>query len=165
MMGHAPILGFFFAADIALPFLWLASAVAWLVRTSTHRGTNLYVGLLHVRHHSVLAIVLLTVLTSTLAMCLRQMRHLAEVPGDFVRMPFFILFSTLVLMPVRLLGFVRLGHLGSWGTRADAYSVGQPVLATDPGGGGGDGDPRALIPYLIASAVLVLGVAYDVLFL
>ena len=74
------------------------------------------------------------VLTSTLAMCLRQMRHLAEVPGDFVRMPFFILFSTLVLMPVRLLGFVRLGHLGSWGTRSDACSVGQPALAANGGG-------------------------------
>ncbi|WP_426563226.1 glycosyltransferase [Angustibacter sp. McL0619] len=160
MLGHAPLLAFFFIADIALPFLWLASAVAWAIRMRNGQGANLYEGLLHVRQHALVAVVLLTVLTSTLAMCLRQMRHLNEVPGDYPRMPFFILFSTLVLMPIRLLGFLRLAHVGSWGTRADAYSASQSSSGSD---GGGDGDPRALIPYLIATAVLVLGVEYDVL--
>jgi hyaluronan synthase len=172
MLGHAPMLAFFFLADIMLPFLWVASATAWGIRTSSHTGSNLYVGLLHLRHHALLAIIVLTVLTSTLAMCLRQMRHLSEVPGDFLRMPLFIMFSTLVLMPIRLFGFLRLGHVGGWGTRADAYAAGgvaalPPQRATPrptprPTPPPTDGDPRGLIPYLIASAVLLLGVAYDV---
>jgi hyaluronan synthase len=160
MLGHAPVLAFFFLSDIVLPFLWVASAAAWFIRTSNHTGANLYDGLLHLRHHALLGIVVLTVLTSTLAMCLRQMRHLSEVPGDFLRMPFYILFSTLVLMPIRLLGFVRLGHVGGWGTRA-VLEAAAPAPPTTPST---DGDPRGLIPYLIASAVLLLGVAYDVRF-
>jgi hyaluronan synthase len=164
MLGHAPLLAFFFLADIVLPFLWVASATAWAIRTSNHTGTNLYAGLLHLRDHALPAIIVLTVLTSTLAMCLRQMRHLSEVPGDFLRMPLFILFSTLVLMPIRLFGFLRLAHLGGWGTRADAYAAGGAVALLQPGPTppSTDGDPRALIPYLIASAVLILGVTYDV---
>ena len=71
------------------------------------------------------AIVALTVLTSTLSMCLRQQRHLEQVPSDVFRMPFFVMFSTLVLMPIRMVGFVRLAHQGSWGTRANAYDSGQ----------------------------------------
>jgi hyaluronan synthase len=99
-------------------------------------------------------------------------------------MPAYILFSTLILMPIRLYGFVRCGHLGSWGTRANAYTAGDPLAGPEaatmpsPSTGGStqvltrpqkaatpertDGDPRALIPYLIATAVIVIGVMYDV---
>jgi hyaluronan synthase len=194
MLGHAPLLGFFFLADIAMPFLWLSSAVAWGIRLHRHTGDNLYDGMMGVRQHAVVAIIVLTLLTSTLAMCLRQARHLAEVPGDFFWMPFYIMFSTLVLMPIRLYGFIRLGHVGGWGTRADAYTADQASAPrpTDPldhelselitrtAGRGPvatatsttpapskvespDGDPRGLVPYLIASAVLIVGVVYDVL--
>ena len=121
---------------------------------------------------------MLTVLTSTLAMCLRQARHLAEVPVDLFWMPVYILFSTLFLMPIRLYGFIRLGHVGGWGTRADAFTA-EPVAADVAVGAGGasatsphpvrspderptGGDPRGLIPYILASAILVAGVAYDV---
>ena len=48
MLGHAPLLAFFFVADIALPFLWLCSAIAWAIRFSQHTGDNLYAGMLHV---------------------------------------------------------------------------------------------------------------------
>lgn len=201
MIGHAPALAFFFLADIALPFLWLCSAIAWGIRYGQHTGDNLYEGMLHVRQHALPAIIGLTLMTSTLAMCLRQARHLAEVPADFFWMPAYIMFSTLVLMPIRLYGFVRLAHVGGWGTRADAYTAGDPVAADGmsqhesaaalvaSGSGGGtatlvrpadaqpvakpnapknthetapDGDPRGLIPYLIASAILIIGVVYDV---
>jgi len=166
MLGRAPLLAFFFVADIALPFLWLCSAIAWGIRFSRHTGDNLYSGMLDVRQHAFLAIIMLTLLTSTLAMCLRQARHLAEVPSDFVRMPFYIMFSTLVLMPIRLYGFLRLGHVGGWGTRAHAFTAASATAGgpspTDPAEAP-DGDPRGLIPYLIAIAVIVIGVAYDVL--
>ncbi len=189
MLGHAPMLAFFFLADIAMPFLWLCSAIAWFVRSSHNIGDNLYTGLLEVsgRQHPMVAIIVLTVVTSTMAMCLRQLRHLHEVPDDVFRMPFFILFSTLVLMPIRLFGFVRMGHVGGWGTRADAYSGGTEPEPAGPGvtvmsghahahpgtatalepaptkTSAAMGDPRGLIPYVIAIAILIIGVAYDVL--
>jgi hyaluronan synthase len=203
MLGHAPMLAFFFLADILLPFLWLSSLIAWILRATSHTGANLYQGLLHLngRSHPLIAVIVLTVLASTLSMCLRQLRHLYEAPGDLLRMPFFILFSTLVLMPIRMYGFVRLGHVGGWGTRKDAFTApsagmssggsghhGDPVdsgghhlpredLPTRPAGAVltaavsrtatpetmADGDPRGLIPYMIAIVILALGVGYDAL--
>lgn len=203
MLGHAPVLAFFFLCDILLPFLWLCTAISWLVRAVViHDDTDLYSGLIHVHRDAVLMVVVLTVLTSALAMCLRQARHVAEVPVDFLWMPFYILFSTLVLMPIRIYGFVRCGHPGTWGTRAHAYDSADASSSSsselvpapspspteedgavavldraDPATGSeaavaparaprvepaADGDPRALIPYLLATAVIALGVLYDI---
>jgi len=196
MISHTPLLAFFFVCDIALPFLWLSSATAWAIRALGHKhDTDLYAGLLHVRGEAVVVIILLTVMTSALAMCLRQARHVGEVPVDFFWMPAYVLFSTLFLMPIRLYGFIRCGHVGGWGTRANAYEAGGPVgpedlapefiattTETHPGGvatltrpetrvenhpaptptEANGGDPRALIPYLIAAAAIALGVLYDV---
>jgi len=166
MLGHAPLLAFFFVADILLPFIWVASATAWVIRSVKHEGNNLYGGILQTHHYAVIAVILVTVLTSTLSMCLRQVRHITEVPRDFFWMPVYIMFSTLVLMPIRLFGFLRLGHVGGWGTRANAYTADTPTddrpadhARKQPVGG----DPRGLLPYAIAAAVLFLGVAYDVL--
>jgi hyaluronan synthase len=170
--------------------------------------------MLDVRANALIAIVVLTVLTSALAMCMRQLRHLSEVPADFGWMPLYIVFSTLVLMPIRIYGFIRLGHVGGWGTRAHAFGAEQSAEATDrtleeeldalvlaeeaastgrhhdefgsgrsvanpsrlrlvtvvpqpaapaPEAETTDGDPRGLIPYAIAIAVLIAGVVYDVL--
>jgi hyaluronan synthase len=204
MLGHAPLLAFFFLTDIALPFLWVAATLSWFIRMSHHDGVNLYEGMLHAhgQTETVIAIVLLTVFTSTLSMSLRQLRHLTEKPGDLMRMPFYILFSTMVLMPIRIYGFMRLGHVGGWGTRAGAHGTREtaPELASElalSGVGAGsdgaskqrseptavrgvgdrrsglngtaadrrhqppDGDPRGLIPYLIVTAIVTLGVLYD----
>jgi hyaluronan synthase len=92
MAAHAPALLFFFATDILLPFLWLATAIAWLVRTIRHDGADFYAGLLHAhgRVETIVAIAVLTLTTSTLSMALRQLRHLAERPTDLLRMPLFI---------------------------------------------------------------------------
>ena len=190
MLAHAPVLAFFFLLDIALPFLWLATVLAWFVRTVTHTGKDFYGALLHEHGlvQTTLAIVVLTLLTSTLSMALRQLRHLAEQPGDLFRLPFYILFSTAVLMPIRIYGFLRLGHVGGWGTRADAHTahtqeviaVRDPVLVSEADDARPeiqpavprsepthhldtpvDGDPRGLLPYVLALAVLTLGVLYD----
>ena len=178
MLGHAPLLAFFFLTDVALPFLWLTATISWFVRMFRHDGVDLYGGMLHAhgRVITLVAIIALTVLSSTLSMSLRQLRHLMEKPNDLLWMPLFILFSTMLLMPIRIYGFFRLGHVGGWGTRAGAHTsrtveqlefagVGErrAVRGTvadrrdDPP----DGDPRALVPYLIASAILTLGVVYD----
>jgi hyaluronan synthase len=118
-------------------------------------------------------------------MALRQLRHLHERPGDLLRMPLFIMFSTVVLMPIRIYGFFRLGHVGGWGTRANAHtarsdsevrsdgavlgSAAPGIVAADgsrpPSGRPPeepvDGDPRGLLPYLFAIALLAVGVVYD----
>jgi len=184
MFAHTPVLLLFFLTDIALPFLWLATSIAWIVRTVRHDGANFYGGMLH-QHGSVetiAAIVLLTLLTSTLSMALRQLRHLHERPSDLLRMPLFIAFSTAVLMPIRIYGFLRLGHVGGWGTRANAHTArieaaastdsavlgsadvntqSLPTASGRPPDEPVDGDPRGLLPYLFATAILALGVLYD----
>jgi hyaluronan synthase len=190
MLTHTPVLSFFFVADIVLPFLLLAVVLSWTIRFANHTGENLYVGLLdlHDRAWMVAAIVVLTVVLSTLSMALRQLRHIEEHPVDLFLMPVYTVFSSLFLMPLRMYGFLRLGHVGGWGTRADAYSADQgaatsdapPASPQDRGISGSaelserlqgaatlrspqsqPGDPRALIPYLVATATVTLGVMYD----
>ena len=117
-------------------------------------------------------------------MTVRQLRHIEERPVDLLWMPVYILFSTIFLMPIRAYGFLRLGHVGGWGTRAAAYSADQGLDApagTSAGPVTGasstttltrpprtlpplvSGDPRALIPYLLVTALVPLGVLYDTL--
>jgi hyaluronan synthase len=143
------------------------------VRLATGTGENLYRGLLDLpdRGYVIPAIVAITVLMSALSMSLRQLRHLEEVPGDILRMPLFVLFSTLFLMPLRAYGFLRLGHVGGWGTRAAAYSGDEPTGPTGPTDTASStpnplpanptGDPRALLPYLAAALLVPLGVMFD----
>ncbi|CAN5541037.1 N/A [soil metagenome] len=129
MLGHAPVLAMFFVMDIVLPFILAGVVMGWIYRASTHQGENLYAGILNEYGLSsgLFWVVGLMVVSSVLSMAIRQMRHLAEKPSDFFRLPIFILVSTTFLMPVRLLGFFRLAHNAGWGTRAGAYSGGGPI--------------------------------------
>lgn len=199
MLMHTPLLALFFVADIVLPFLLVTVVIASVFRIVRHDGENMYAGLMqmHSHHVSLTLIIAMTFLLSTTSMVLRQLRHVAEVPVDGLLMPVYTMFSTVFLMPLRMLGFLRLGHVGGWGTREAAYSgdsVGNGVGNGAGDGGGTDaqveglsgspeiaarvalvdgyppqqnpiGDPRALIPYLLAFSVVVLGVMYDALFL
>ena len=162
MLKNSRTLAFFFVSDIVMPFLLLAVVAAWGIRLATGADTNLYAGLLQLpgRVYAIPAIVVITVLMSTLSMTLRQLRHVEEQPSDLLWMPLYILFSTLFLMPLRAYGFLRLGHIGSWGTRSDAYTADQ-AEPTAKASQSTSGDPRALIPYLLASALVPLGVMFD----
>jgi len=174
MLRHARPLAFFFVSDIVMPFTLLTVVAAWAVRLHLHTGQNMYVGLLNLpgRAYTLPAILVATVLLSTLSMVLRQLRHVEQVPSDLLWMPLYILFSTLFLMPLRAYGFLRLGHVGGWGTRSDAYVAEQDdgsVAVAAPAGASPSphgkpavgGDPRALVPYLLASALVPLGVLFD----
>ncbi len=143
MLRHAPVLALFFVIDIVLPFLWLCSAIGWLARSFTDQDDSIYTGLLHQsgRAHDLMAAVILIVVSSTLSMSWRQQRHLEEQPADLLWMPLFILFSTVVLMPIRMYGFARMGHAGSWGTRANAYRSGDEEQAWEINAG----DARATV--------------------
>jgi cellulose synthase/poly-beta-1,6-N-acetylglucosamine synthase-like glycosyltransferase len=126
MLGHAPMLAFFFAMDIVLPFLLMGVIGGWIYRGITGQGINLYRGILaeYGASTGLVSIVVLMVLSSVLSMAIRQMRHLAEKPSDFFRLPVFIIVSTFFLMPIRVIGFFRMGHASGWGTRAGAYAGG-----------------------------------------
>jgi cellulose synthase/poly-beta-1,6-N-acetylglucosamine synthase-like glycosyltransferase len=126
MLGHAPVLAAFFVMDILLPFILAGVIIGWIYRALTHQGENLYSGILHEYGFSngLIWVVTLMIVSSVLSMAIRQMRHLAEKPSDFLRLPVFILVSTSFLMPIRLLGFFRLAHVAGWGTRAGAYAGG-----------------------------------------
>lgn len=98
------------------------------------QGTNYYVAFLsdYGAKHGLLLVAGLTVAATALSMCIRQFRHLRERPLDILWMPVFVLISSLFLMPIRLLGFFRMAHRGSWGTRDNAYTANQPDLMPDP---------------------------------
>lgn len=127
MLGHAPVLAMFFVMDIILPFLLFGVMGGWVYRAFTHQGYNFYQGFLREYGFStgLLTVISLMVVSSVLSMALRQLRHLAEKPSDFFRLPVFIIVSTFFLMPIRLIGFFRMGHSAGWGTRAGAYAAGQ----------------------------------------
>jgi hyaluronan synthase len=126
MLGHAPVLAIFFIMDIILPFLLAGVIGGWIYRSFTGQGYNFYDGIL--KEYGVeggIALVLcLMVASSVLSMAIRQLRHLSEKPSDFFRLPVFIIVSTAFLMPIRLIGFFRMGHASGWGTRAGAYGGG-----------------------------------------
>ncbi|HEY0187661.1 MAG TPA: glycosyltransferase family 2 protein [Cellulomonas sp.] len=142
MLGHAPLLAVFFLTDIALPFLLVGTIAGWVYRAVSGTGTNLYQAILETYGAQAgwFWVIALMVTSSVLSMSIRQIRHLQEVPGDFFRLPVFIIVSTFFLMPVRLLGFLRMAHASGWGTRAGAYAGGDPgtepeQTAADPDGG------------------------------
>jgi hyaluronan synthase len=143
--GHAPMLIPFFITDIALPFLLLGCIMSWVWRAAHDTGVNLTSPLLQAvpGFAGWLLVGGLVVFGSTLSMWLRQHRHLQEVPRDLLWMPAYVIFSSLFLMPVRLLGFIRMAHTAGWGTRSGAYTRQRRRL-----------NPQALIPYLLAVSLI-----------
>ena len=126
MLGHAPLLAMFFIMDIILPFLLAGVIGGWVYRSFTGQGYNFYEGILkeYGVQGGVALVVCLMLVSSVLSMAIRQLRHLSEKPSDFFRLPVFIIVSTAFLMPIRLIGFFRMGHASGWGTRAGAYGGG-----------------------------------------
>jgi Glycosyl transferase family group 2 len=132
MLSHAPLLAFFFVMDILLPFLLAGVIGGWAYRALTGQGYNFYQGFLDTYgiKTGIIAVLALMVTSSVISMAIRQIRHLAEKPSDFFRLPVFILVSTFFLMPIRLIGFFRMGHASGWGTRAGAYAGGDAEVDT-----------------------------------
>lgn len=125
MLTHSPMLAFFFFVDVAVPFLWICSAIGWALRSATGYHSDLYGGILGAhRPFELPAMLCLIVVSSWVSMSLRQSRHLEQRPGDIALMPLFVVFSTLFLLPIRLYGFARMAKPAGWGTRANAYAGG-----------------------------------------
>jgi cellulose synthase/poly-beta-1,6-N-acetylglucosamine synthase-like glycosyltransferase len=133
MLGHAPLLAFFFVMDIILPFILAGVLGGWIYRSITGQGYNFYQGFLKEYGIStgIITVVALMIASSVISMSIRQIRHLSEKPTDFFRLPVFIIVSTFFLMPIRLLGFFRMAHASGWGTRAGAYAGGPTEITAD----------------------------------
>lgn len=150
MLRRARVLAFFYLCDILLPFLLLGSLTGWLLRRLTGNDQDLFEGLV-LRYGPLggpLLVAALTVAASMASAGIRQSRHLRSRPSDFYRIPTYLLISTLMLMPIRMLGFVRMAHAAGWGTRAGGYA------------GDRSRNRLVLVPYLLGALLVIAGTLY-----
>jgi hyaluronan synthase len=151
MIRHTPALALFYLADIVIPFMLIASFVSWASSAATGTHSALYDALPLPTGHwqSAASLVALAFVMTVLSVSVRFGRHFAYVPRDLLYLPMFTAINTLLLMPIRIAGFMRMGHDSGWGTRGAAGYAGTRRL-----------NPQAIIPYVIG--VLMLGVAVRV---
>jgi hyaluronan synthase len=152
MLRNAKTLSFFYACDILLPFLLLGAVTGWALRRVMQTDVDLFEGfvLQHGPLRGALLVAALSVLGSMVSAAVRQSRHLRDHPGDLVRIPTFLLISTLMLMPIRMLGFVRMAHAAGWGTRAGGYA------------GERDRNRLVVVPYALALTMVAGGALYHI---
>jgi len=145
MLRNARPLAFFYLADILLPFLLLGAYLGWIVRQFVITDIDLFTPFVSNfgRVGGGLVVSLFAILASVASSALRQSRHLRQNPHDLWRIPTFLIISTLMLMPIRMLGFTRMAHNSGWGTRAGGFA------------GDSTRNPFALIPYGLAAAMVV----------
>lgn len=150
--AHAPLLIPFYAVDLALPFLLAGAVMSWVWHAVTHTGINLTEPLLDAYPGPAgWALVAAAVVAgSSFSMWLRQYRHLREVPADIPWIPVYILFSSVFLMPIRIVGFFRMAHTAGWGTRRHAYVTARAARH----------NPQAVIPYIAGLVALGVQLAF-----
>lgn len=147
MVRNSRTLAFFYICDILLPFLLVCSVTGWALRTVTSNDEDIFAGFVsrYGDRYGYVLILTLTLAMAALSSAIRQSRHLAQRPGDFLRLPAYLLIGTFFLTPIRLLGFVRMAHASGWGTRAGGYS------------GERDRNPKRYVPLMIAITLVVTG--------
>ncbi len=145
MLKNAKPLAFFYLADILLPFLLLGAYLGWFVRQFIISDLDLFEPFVSTfgRFGGGALVALFAILASTASSALRQSRHLRQNPSDLWRIPTFLVISTLMLMPIRMLGFTRMAHNSGWGTRAGGFA------------GESSRNPQAFIPYVLALTMVV----------
>ncbi|MFF8426497.1 glycosyltransferase family 2 protein [Streptomyces sp. NPDC016566] len=144
MLRHAKMLWLFYIADILVPFVLLGTFASWAVAAWRRDKPGIYnqLPLPHTPWHALVFVLGLAALMSRISMAIRFGRHFAYRPKDMVFLPVFMIINTLLLLPVRLLGFFRMAHNASWGTRADSFA------------GERTRSPLVVVPYLLGAALL-----------
>jgi hyaluronan synthase len=146
------VLALFYLADIVVPFILIGSYVSWIVALLAGNRSELY-GRLPLPESGLLALFSLLVFSAMMTIMglgIRFGRHFAYRPNDMAYLPIFMLINTFVLMPVRVVGFFRLAHNASWGTRSGGFA------------GKSGRNPQALIPYLLGGLLLAATVVSSV---
>ncbi|WP_031514235.1 glycosyltransferase family 2 protein [Streptomyces sp. NRRL F-5123] len=144
MLRNAKMLALFYFADVAVPFVLLGTFASWAV-AAFHKGRpGIYTDLPLPADptKSMVLLVTLAAVMSLFSLMVRFGRHFAYRPQDLLFLPTFMVINTLLLLPVRLLGFFRCAHNASWGTRADSFA-GEKTRS-----------PLVLVPYLIGGLML-----------
>jgi hyaluronan synthase len=133
MLRHAPVLALFYVADIVIPFLLAGMAITWGLKIAiTAHGTNVYDALftaLGGTAVSIIEIIALAVITSWAFMSVRFARTLNTF-STALWLPVFMVINVVLLVPVRIWGFLRLAHQGGWGTRKDAFTAAKVGVGT-----------------------------------
>jgi hyaluronan synthase len=152
MLRETPVLALFYAADVVVPFVLVGSYLAWAAAVVHGEKTALYgqLPLPSERWLALLTILALSLSMTVLSFAIRFGRHFSHRPRDMVFLPVFMLINVFALMPIRVAGFVRMGHNAGWGTRSNAYQ------------GAAARNPQALIPYLLGIALLAGAVLISV---
>jgi cellobiuronic acid synthase len=152
MLRETPVLALFYAADVVVPFVLVGSYLAWAVAVVHGRKTALYdqLPLPSQPGLALLAILALSLSMTVLSFAIRFGRHFSHRPRDMVYLPVFMLINVFALMPIRVVGFLRMGHNAGWGTRSNAYR------------GAATRNPQALIPYVLGIAMLAGAVLISV---
>ena len=152
MVRETPVLALFYTADIVVPFVLVGSYLAWGIALVHGRKSALYdqLPLPSQPWEALLTIVALSMSMTVLSFAIRFGRHFSHRPRDMVFLPVFMLINVFALMPIRVVGFLRMGYDAGWGTRSNAYR------------GESDRNPQALIPYLLGAAMLAGAVLVSV---
>ncbi len=152
MLRNAPVLALFYISDIVVPFILIGSFASWVAALLTGNRSELY-GRLPLPETGWVALVTLVAFSAVMTVMglgIRFGRHFAYRPNDMAFLPVFMIINTFILMPVRVVGFFRLAHNASWGTRAGGFD-GQHTR-----------NPQALIPYLLGGLLLAATVMSSV---
>ncbi|MFF1741151.1 glycosyltransferase family 2 protein [Streptomyces mirabilis] len=144
MLRRAKMLWLFYIADILVPFVLLGTFASWTVAAWQRDKPGIYnqLPLPQTPWHALVFILGLAAVMSLISMAIRFGRHFAYRPKDMAFLPIFMIINTLLLLPVRLLGFFRMAHNASWGTRADSFA------------GERTRSPLVVVPYLLGAALL-----------
>lgn len=152
MLRHTKVLWLFYMADILVPFVLLGTFASWGVAIFQRDKPGIYnqLPLPEAAWQALVFIVVLAAVMSLISIAIRFGRHFAYRPQDMLYLPVFMLINTLLLLPVRLLGFFRMAHNASWGTRADSFA-GEKARS-----------PLVVVPYLLGGALLAGSVMMSV---
>jgi len=152
MLIHAPVLAVFYLADIIVPFVLVGSIVSWGISIATRDRAVIYdaLPLPDTPWQAVAVILALTALMTMLSLSIRFSRHFIERPRDLAHLPAFMMINTFLLMPIRVLGFIRMAHNAGWGTRRGGFA-GQRTRSA-----------LLVLPYLLGGALLTVSVMVGV---
>jgi hyaluronan synthase len=152
MLANAPVLAVLYLADIVIPFVLIGSFASWAISIATGDKAALYqsLPLPTDRIQATVIILALTAAMTTISLSIRFARHFAYRARDLLHLPTFMLINTFLLMPIRVLGFLRMAHNAGWGTRASGFA------------GHRQRNPLLLVPYLLGASMLVASVMISV---
>lgn len=153
MLRRSPVLAVFYLGDILTPFVLVGSGLAWALSGALGFDVALYeqLPLPDVAWQAVVYLLAVSMAMSILSLAVRFGHHFAYRPADLLHLPVFMLVNTLVLMPVRIVGFLRMAHDAGWGTRANAFA-----------GRARRANPQVAVPYLYGALLLGLSVMISV---